>query len=931
MGELKHVIVQILDEDEREVAEKVLKEHGDVSMSQCYVRGYGSDEDIEKLLKEGLLVEHFGAGDFGADEVDHAHPTAEITKSKKLSLRWLEPEEETDEEAASLSDEFEPLGGLSAIMELASGSSEICIIQLKGPMRNSWKEQLDSLGVKIISYKPEFAYSAMLEPGTRGDVESLDFVARIVDLQPTKRLRQVREKTIQAKVVYEQQRAKIEVKVGELGEKLHDAAKHIRLKIGDDDLESLGADSSVEEAAASQALATSQSDEGEGVGLKDKLSDAVRSTVQSAVDALGGLFKSDEAPSPSVASDEPEAASPDSAAAAVAAAAGGDVEPAAVETVGDASSAAVAPPAAEPTLIKYELTCHLPEQIPVLAEGLKKDSRVADVESGRFRIRFSCEEDSAVIKELAMMTQMVSRIDPYIEPEIANDYARIGIGLELEDKTTVLPWNGSGVTVGVADTGVDKEHPDLKNKLVEIIPRAGDIATTDELGHGTHVCGIIAGDGTASGGKLRGVASGAKLVVQGIVNEGQKFSGLPIDMGELFQEAYDRGVRIHNNSWGIEVKGLYSIDSFEVDEFVYSHPDFLVIFSAGNDGVQVDNDNPDPDDAGRIRPMSLRSPATSKNALTVGACCSIRKEGGPYVTKKWRDYRGRKPAPKFPAVAEELICGDYNVLAAFSSRGPSDDERIKPDLVAPGTVIASTRSSNAEARDIYEQFDGQYVYMSGTSQAAPVVAGAAAIVREYYTTVREHDNPSAALMKATLINGAQWIETPSAEWPVVGKPNPHQGFGRLDLSKCLPVPDNPDGFRLLFVDINRTDPGALNKGTTGKGIWARRVRVEKGIPLRITLAWTDKPGKGLQQDLDLMLKLPEGMTMPDGKKKAVGNHFLARHPAFQTDHRNNVEQILIADPEPGFYTINVLAYNTPFEDQGFSLVVTGKLTSDFLP
>jgi hypothetical protein len=165
----------------------------------------------------------------------------------------------------------------------------------------------------------------------------------------------------------------------------------------------------------------------------------------------------------------------------------------------------------------------------------------------------------------------------------------------------------------------------------------------------------------------------------------------------------------------------------------------------------------------------------------------------------------------------------------------------------------------------------------------------------------------------------------TALWEEVGQPNFHQGFGRLDLLAALPVPGNPEGFRLLFRDVDRKSAEALNKSVSGKGRWTGKVQIAAGVPLRATLCWTDKPGKGLQQELDLVV------TFPDGKKKLVGNHLLKRLSAFPTDHRNNVEQVIIEKPEAGNYTINVLAYNTPFEDQGFSLVVTGKLMSDFLP
>ncbi|HEX8000791.1 MAG TPA: S8 family serine peptidase [Pyrinomonadaceae bacterium] len=891
MGDLKHVIVQVLDEAEKEAAAAVLKKHGDVSLSQYYVRGYGDDKDIASLRDDGFIVEHFGA--------------------EELGLRWLEPEEE-EESAQTLSVEFDAAPP-SPIQQVANESPAVCLIQLKGPLRTAWKEQLDQHGVQLIAYKPEYAYKAMLRGSERSVVESLDFVARIEDYQPTKRYRLLQESTKRAKITHalHEQKAKAEELGSELRDVMEGAGEKIKEAV-EDRLE--------QEASNTTAYAESATHETEAQAetLREDVSNVLASAEEEAKDKIATFFHGMAAPA------EPAASS---------GAAEGDPPPAAdapemdaaapeAEVASDVPAEAASVSADEPQMLTFEIKSHVPEQLSEWAEALKKDSRIKDVEVGRVRIRFSCLEDSPALEEISILTQVY----PYVEAEIGVDFARIGIGIESEDATPLLPWKGEGIIVGVADTGVDKEHPDLKNQLLEIIARAGDVAATDENGHGTHVCGIIAGDGTASGGKLRGIASGAKLVVQGIVSDEKKFSGLPINLADLFQEAYDKGVRIHNNSWGMSVKGLYSIDSYEVDEFVYNHPDFLVIFSAGNDGRQTDEDHPDPEpELGRILQMSLFSPATSKNALTVGACCSKRKDG-PYENLTWRKYRGRNPPPQGPLVADEPISGDLDYLAAFSSRGPSDDERIKPDLVAPGTVIVSARSSNAEARDPYKQFDGQYMYLSGTSQAAPIVAGAAAIVREFYIKECQHPNPSAALLKATLINGTQWIDRKTAQLEEVGQPNFYQGFGRIDLQRTLPVPGNAEGFRLLFVDVDRKDPRSLNKSISGKGRWTRKVSVEKGLPLCVTLAWTDKPGKGMQQDLDLVVTRPNG-------KKIVGNHFLKRLSAFPNDRRNNVEQIHIkdADLEPGTYVINVLAYNTPFEDQGFSLVVTGKLTSDFLP
>lgn len=856
MGELKNLVVQVLDDDEKKFAESLLQQQqkGEVSLSQFYVRGFGDEDVVRQLTERGLIVESFGP--------------------EELSLNWLEPIPAA-QEAEALGDDDGAEEPPAAMQEACAEVDQVVLIQLNGPMRTAWREQLDALGVTLIVYKPEFAYKARIKAGTRPAVENLPFVTRVVDYQPGKKLQGLRRESRRARIIQTEKDYGF---------------------TGSDDIaatepgEAVGSETVATAAEPVSAIADTEAAPAEEAPTSAAAEDVVGYEMTSESEAMA-------APPPVILSSGPIS------------------EP--VAWIEEESGEKKTPSA--PRLVTYELKCHLPADTPKVAEILTNDERASAVAAGRFRVRFACEENSPLLKDLLEMTNIVSKIDPYIEPEIADIAVRQEIGIEPAGAPP-LPWTGEGVLVGVADTGIDKKHVDLKNRVESIILRAGPLGEADENGHGTHVCGVIAGDGTASQGEVTGVATGARLVVQGIVDDESKFSGLPIDLGELFQEAYDKGVRIHNNSWGMAVKGLYSIDSYEVDEFVYEHPDFLVIFSAGNDGRQTDEEHPDPVDGGKILPMSLRAPATSKNALTVGACCSIRTDG-PYQKMNWEKYS--RPY-KFPVVSGEPISGDPDVLAAFSSRGPTDDERIKPDLVAPGTVIVSTHSSNAEARSLYDKFDGQYMYLSGTSQAAPVVAGAAAIIREFYAKDRAHSQPSAALIKATLINGAQWSPRPSAQWEEVGRPNFHQGFGRIDLARTLPLPDDAKGFKLLFTDVDRKAPESLNKSTSGKGAWKRRFTAEPGIPLRLTLAWTDRPTKALQQDLDLILITP-------GAKKIVGNHFLKRLSAFPTDHRNNVEQVIVEEPEAGTYTVSVLAYNTPFEDQGFSLVVTGKLTSEFLP
>ncbi|MEO6238343.1 MAG: S8 family serine peptidase [Vicinamibacterales bacterium] len=534
------------------------------------------------------------------------------------------------------------------------------------------------------------------------------------------------------------------------------------------------------------------------------------------------------------------------------------------------------------------------------------------------KIRFyvlETDADTAIAQIRALPA--VRKVEPYIEPELHNDVARVLLGIDVpaaSPPVAQLTETGAGQVVGIADTGLDDTHPDFAGRIASLIAlgRPGD--ATDPHGHGTHVAGTVLGSGSASAGRHRGVAPAATLVFQSLLDASFKLGGLPLDLADLFEEAYQNGARIHNNSWGAVVDSEYTMNSHEVDEFVAKRRDMLVVISAGNEGQAAQRLHAQ---VGSVDWLSIGAPASCKNAITVGASRSSRTAGGLSTLT----YGVAWPS-EFPdgPIANDAVSGDAEALAGFSSRGPCTDRRVKPDIVAPGTDILSAKSSRAPLHRFWGPGPSpHYAYMGGTSMAAPLVAGCAALVREYYVTTRHHAKPSAALLKATLINSARTLTGASAVADFNVLPNMHQGWGAVDMRLAYPNPAQPN-LRLEFVD-EWQDP-AKSFGVTGQ---RRRfqIGVAAGQRLSICLAYTDAPGRALQNNLNLLVE-------PPGGSKIVGNQNLplALQPM---DQENNVEVARIAAPVAGNYLIQVSASNLLTAEQDFALVVTGALTTKLTP
>jgi hypothetical protein len=408
--------------------------------------------------------------------------------------------------------------------------------------------------------------------------------------------------------------------------------------------------------------------------------------------------------------------------------------------------------------------------------------------------------------------------------------------------------------------------------------------------------------------------------------------GLPADLGSgLFDLAQASGAQVHSNSWGADVNGAYTLDSQQVDAFTFANRDFLTCFAAGNEA-----------------PRRVNAPGSAKNALTVGASESVRPLPGlvSFI-----------PSPRFPSgVASNSFddqADDQNAMADFSCPGPAQGNRRKPDVVAPGSWILSARSSAAvydsgpdglgpnevgpgpgfpqggtgdedgvashpeavglglPGQPILRSGSGtapaapagsgpaagtSYMYLSGTSMATPIAAGACALVRQFLVDRRSH-LPSAALVKAMIVNGAMDMG--------LGVPNNKQGWGRIELSQTL----------LPFATDNAAFDDQLDRAVTTGDIRTYRAVVPAAAPaLAVTLAWRDSAGGTIQNRLHL--RVIRADTGTGWESDPVDNI------------RNNVQKVIVPTPAPGHYRIEVEGVNvttgvpelTPALRQDYALV-----------
>jgi hypothetical protein len=498
---------------------------------------------------------------------------------------------------------------------------------------------------------------------------------------------------------------------------------------------------------------------------------------------------------------------------------------------------------------------------------------------------FVFETDGKFIPKIAALGG-VMYIEEFFYPVPLNDAAVTITG--VTDVRQNYGLYGEGQIVAMLDTGLDSGvldssmHDDFQGRIISLVDVSGGqgTGTLDDNGHGTHMAGTILGDGTLSPSpsNYAGVAPQAQLYFQAAGDEtGQLW--IPGLYTDVFLTAFDDNARVHSDSWGVSAAsqtGAYSFNAQQIDKFIWDHKDMNIIFGAGNNGFLGIN--------------SVSPEASSKNALAVGAS---------------ENYK--------PSIAEpSQLADNIDDIWVGSSLGPTDDGRVKPDVVTPATEVFSTQSRYAPtwpsgACTKNKSMSGSYNLgpdygsCGGTSSAAAHAAGLVTLVREYWIKERNHNNPSAALIKATVINSAVDMG--------FGVPSNESGWGRVNLTKVL-----HDDRALYFID----DKQGLK---AGKKSVCQIGNVDGGEPLKVTLVWSDKDAAVLApttlvNDLHLEVQGP-------GMNTYYGNDFSA--PFDDTrDLTNNVENVIIDDPTPGSYTLTVKVGNIMTQQQPLAFVVSYK-------
>ncbi|NJE43371.1 S8 family serine peptidase [Thermococcus sp. GR6] len=371
-----------------------------------------------------------------------------------------------------------------------------------------------------------------------------------------------------------------------------------------------------------------------------------------------------------------------------------------------------------------------------------------------------------------------------------------------------LGYDGTGIVVAVIDTGIDANHPDLQGKVIAWYDAVnGKTTPYDDNGHGTHVAGIVAGTGAASNGQYIGVAPGAKLVgVKVLAADGSgSISDIIAGVDWVVQNKDAYGIKVINLSLGSS-QSSDGTDSLSQAVNAAWDAGLVVCVAAGNSGPNT---------------YTVGSPAAASKVITVGAVDST------------------------------------DTIASFSSRGPTADGRLKPEVVAPGVDIIAPRAAGTS---MGTPIDTYYTKASGTSMATPHVAGVAALL------LQAHPDWTNSKIKTALIETAD-IVAPAEIADIA------YGAGRVNVYKAI----NYDNYAKLVFTGSVADKGSVS----------HTFDISGATFVTATLYWDNSAS-----DIDLYLYDPNGNQVDYSYTSYYG-----------------FEKVGYYNPTAGTWTIKVVSYS----------------------
>ncbi|GGB76105.1 hypothetical protein GCM10007424_15120 [Flavobacterium suaedae] len=423
----------------------------------------------------------------------------------------------------------------------------------------------------------------------------------------------------------------------------------------------------------------------------------------------------------------------------------------------------------------------------------------------------------------------------------------------------LLDLNGQDMVIGIWEPGnVRKNHIDLTGR-VTVMDGANFTSHDSNNGHATHVSGTMIGSGLGDA-DAKGLAYQATLLAHNSFN----------DVSEASARA-SNGLLVSNHSYGLDfdvqpewVKGAYTDFAAAWDQVTYNHEYYLPVFAAGNDRVANEKD-------------ILVGDVVSKNTVGVAATLQVNNYIGPSSVQ----------------------------ITSFSSYGPTDDHRVKPDIATKGQGVFSC----------YSESNTSYATLQGTSMAAPGVTASLALMQQHHGNLHEGSFMRAATLKALMIHTADEAGTSDG-------PDYRFGWGLINTAAAV---------GLLTADKNQTTAIVEENTLTQSGTYQKTVKAGPGGEIKVTISWTDRPGNVNNGVEDL--ETPVLVNDLDVRVSDGTNTYLPWRLNTITsiaekgdNYVDNVEVIEIDNADPGAsYTVTVSHKGNlqSFAPQKYSLIISG--------